>query len=92
MNRGKTIADASRLNRAIAPKLYGQKMHKLENLEARRKKRGLTQPEMAQSLGCSLATYREWEQGRHWPSAFWLPQIAALLRCSIEELYQEAET
>lgn len=91
MSKGRTIEEASRLARAIAPRLYRQEMTGLENLKHRRQKRGLTQADMADALGCRSVTYQEWEQGRHWPSAYWLPQLAALLHCSIEELYQEAE-
>ena len=91
MNKGKTIEEASRLARAIAPKIYGRKMTMLENLAARREKRGLTQEEVAFAIGCCTTTYRAWEKGRQWPSAYWMPQLAALLHCSIEELYQEAE-
>lgn len=59
----------------------------LAGLQYRRKAAGLTQDELAQSLGVARSAISMWEIGSAWPSAAILPKLADLLLCSIEELY-----
>lgn len=54
-----------------------------------RKAAGFTQEAMAEALGVTRAALAAWETGRGLPSAGLLPDIAALLLCSIDDLYQE---
>lgn len=63
----------------------------LLGLAERRKAAGYTQQSLAQLLGVERATLGMWEIGRSWPSAALLPQMADLLLCSIDELYQAPE-
>lgn len=51
-----------------------------------RKRAGLTQHEVALSLGISDASVCQWETGKTLPRTQLLPQIAALYNCSIDEL------
>lgn len=68
------------------------KRTKLEGLQPRRKAAGLTQAEVAEALGIERATVGMWETGTSWPSARVLPDLAGLLCCSIDELYEVPES
>ena len=57
------------------------------SLGARRRAAGLSQTKAADLIGCSRASLPYWEQGHTWPSSYWLPRMAAVYGCSIEELY-----
>lgn len=52
-----------------------------------RKRAKISQERAAELCYCAVGTWREWEQGRHWPNAVRLPEIASILGCRIEELY-----
>lgn len=52
---------------------------------------GYTQEGMAEALGVTRSALAAWETGRGLPSAGLLPDIAALLLCSIDDLYAETE-
>ena len=67
------------------------KRTKLEGLQPRRKRAGLTQADVAEALGIERATVGMWETGTSWPSARVLPDLAGLLYCSIDELYEATE-
>lgn len=67
------------------------KRTKLEGLQPRRKRAGLTQADVAEALGIERATVGMWETGTSWPSARVLPDLAGLLCCSIDELYEAPE-
>ena len=68
------------------------KRTKLEGLQPRRKRAGMTQAEVAEALGIERATVGMWETGTSWPSARVLPDLAGLLCCSIDELYTAPES
>lgn len=63
----------------------------LQGLAPRRKAAGYTQATLAAELGVTRSLLAAWEVGQLWPSARRLPEIARLLKCSIEELYQPPE-
>ena len=67
------------------------KRTKLEGLQPRRKRAGMTQADVAEALGIERATVGMWETGTSWPSARVLPDLAGLLCCSIDELYTAPE-
>lgn len=67
------------------------KRTKLEGLQPRRKAAGMTQADVAEALGIERATVGMWETGTSWPSARILPDLAGLLCCSIDELYEAPE-
>lgn len=48
---------------------------------------GITQKAAAEKIGVPAPTLRQWEQGRHWPSSYYLPLLAETYGCSIEALY-----
>ena len=59
----------------------------LAGLAVRRKRAGFTQQSFADALGIERARYANYEIGKAWPPASLLPGIAALLGCSIDDLY-----
>lgn len=58
-----------------------------ENIRTYRKALGLTQKELSEQLGISDKTVSRWESGVQLPEASLLPQIADVLKVSIDELY-----
>ena len=60
----------------------------LAGLASRRKFVGYTQATFAEALGIDRARLAMWEIGQAWPSAAWLPKMADLLCCTIDDLYK----
>ena len=60
----------------------------LVGLAPRRKRAGYTQASFAEALGIERPRLAMWEIGQAWPSAAWLPAMADLLGCSIDDLYE----
>ena len=60
----------------------------LYGLKPRREARGLTQRELADLIGGDRESIRAWETGVYWPSAQYLPKLAAALGCRMEDLYR----
>jgi transcriptional regulator with XRE-family HTH domain len=52
-----------------------------------RERAGMNLKELAKAAGICPETYRSWETGKTWPSAFHLANLATVLGVSIEELY-----
>ena len=63
------------------------KIDGMRALQGCRIRAGISQKRLSDLTGISRPTIRQWETGRHWPSAYQIPKLAAALRCSIEELY-----
>lgn len=59
----------------------------LSGLKPQRKKAGMNQTELARAAGTSKQSIRMWEIGECWPSAEWLPKLAAALGCEIKDLF-----
>ena len=57
-----------------------------EKLKCLRQERGMTQAELAERLGVSPSAVGMYEQGRREPEGALLARIAAILRCSADEL------
>ena len=62
-----------------------------EKLQELRKKRGLTQEELAQALYVSRTAVSKWESGRGYPSIDSLKEIARFFSVSIDELLNGEE-
>lgn len=60
-----------------------------ENVRIRelREQAGLTQGQIAEHMGVDQAAVHRWEIGKAMPRAAKLPELAALLHCTIDELY-----
>lgn len=67
------------------------KLRRLEGLAARRKAAGYTQETFAEALGVQRAALAAWETLRSFPSAGFLPNIADLLLCTVDDLYKAPE-
>lgn len=64
----------------------------LVGLAPRRKRAGYSQQALADALGITRSLLAAWEtRDGLWPSARWLPAMADLLGCSIDELYEAPE-
>lgn len=59
----------------------------LQGLAPMRRRAGFTQYALAEALGVDRGRLANWENGI-WPSAGWLPKLADLLCCGIDELYE----
>ena len=59
------------------------------NLRLHRKKAGLTQIELAEKLGVSIATLRRWEPGETAPTGTRIIEIANLLQISPDEIIND---
>lgn len=49
----------------------------------------LTQQEVADALGIQRTTVAMWETGKSMPQASKLPQIAKILGCTVDELFEK---
>ena len=63
----------------------------MKNLRARRLAAHMTQAELAAALGVTQGAVYGWEIGTKYPSADKLPALARVLRCKIDDLYEENE-
>ena len=61
------------------------------NIRIHRKQAGLTQIELADKLGVSIATLRRWEAGETAPTGTRIMEIAALLGISPDGLISDSE-
>ncbi len=57
-----------------------------------RKEKNMTQMELADAMGVSYQAVSNWERGNSMPDISKLPELAALLGCSIDELLNEGES
>ena len=57
------------------------------NIKTLREKRGFRQEDLAKELNVDRSAVAKWETGCAVPKADRLPQIAKVLSCSIEDLY-----
>ena len=64
----------------------------LVGLSQLRMRAKLTQAELARRMGVSRAVVNNWEQFKNWPSSEYLPKIAEVLGCSVEDLYRDHST
>lgn len=78
-----TEPTSSRISEAI---LSG-KMTGADGIRSCRKRAKISQETAAELCGVAVGSWREWEQGRHWPSSRALPMIAAVLGARLEEIY-----
>lgn len=61
------------------------------NLIRARNKAGLTQKQIADSLGIGQSTVAMWETGESTPRSAMLPMIAKAYNCSLDDLFAEEE-
>lgn len=56
------------------------------SFKSARERSGMTQRDLATALGVDQSTVSLWEIGKTRPRAKLLPELARILRCSIDEL------
>ena len=61
------------------------------NIKSLREKAGLTQDELAKSLGVHQTTVGKWETAGIYPRGELIHKIANALNCSIEDLYRKED-
>lgn len=61
------------------------------NLEKIRKEKGISQCDLALSLGVTQGAVSMWESGAYMPSSKKLLQLAAVLGCTVDELLKGEE-
>ena len=71
----------------IAQDIHTGKLTTLAGLRPCRERAGMSLKELAAAADICPETYRSWETGKTWPSAFHLAKLATVLVVSIEELY-----
>lgn len=57
------------------------------NLQKLRKKKDLTQEELAQKLGVTFQAVSKWENAKAAPDIFLLPTMAGIFGCTIDQLF-----
>ena len=62
------------------------------NLKKIRVNKGLTQTNLAKSLGVTQQCVELWERNKRSPRAALLPKLAKVLGCTIDELMADGET
>jgi len=63
----------------------------LPGIRPRRLALGMKAAHLAEEIGVTKQAWFYWENGDTMPSAGYLPALAELLQCSIEDLYKDAE-
>lgn len=61
------------------------------NIRTARESKNMTQSDLANALKLSRTTIAMWETGESMPRADKLPDLARLLGCSIDDLFQREE-
>lgn len=57
----------------------------------KRKRMRLTQEELAAQLNVDRSTVAKWETGKSAPRSFMLIRLAKILKCPLEELFDETQ-
>ena len=60
------------------------------NISEKRKKMGLTQEELAEKLGVTFQAVSKWETAKAAPDISFLPELADIFKCTIDELFSRA--
>ena len=60
-----------------------------ERLKAYRKKHHLTQAELSNRLFVSPQAISKWERGLGYPDIAFLPRLATLLECSVNDFFKD---
>lgn len=61
------------------------------NIATLRKRAGLTQKSLAAAMDVTDAAVAQWETGAAMPTADKLPKLAAVLGCTIDDLFKKEE-
>ncbi len=62
------------------------------DISRHRRRAGVSQVWLARRLGVAQNTVSNWESGRCQPMAGYLPDLAEIFQCCIEDLYEPADS
>ncbi len=62
------------------------------NIKFYRERAGLKQEAVAKKLNVDQSAVSHWERGNNGPSAKYLPKLAKMFGCTVEELKAESES
>ncbi len=57
------------------------------NIQDRRKKKGMTQEQLADEIGVTYQAISKWERGKSTPDIALLPELARVFGCHIDDLF-----
>ncbi len=63
----------------------------MNRIQAARQRQGITQGNLAKSIGVERSTVSKWETGKSNPRAEMLPKLADLLKCTVDDLVRSKE-
>lgn len=63
----------------------------MNNFKRLREQANLTQQNIADTLNIRQSTVAMWESGEQFPRADKLPELAKILNCTIDDLFNEGE-
>lgn len=73
-------------------KLNEEMRNKMNAIIGLRKKRGLSQVQLAEKLNITQGAVSQWEMGLSKPKSEILPELAKVLNCTIDELFKDEAT
>lgn len=62
-----------------------------EKIRAFRAEKGLTQKEFGHRIGVSAQAVSKWEKRLCYPDIFWLPHLARVLGCPVDDFFESEE-
>lgn len=62
-----------------------------EKIRMHRLRRSMTQERLSQSVGVTAQAVSKWESGQSYPDITLLPELAAVLGVSIDELFESSQ-
>lgn len=74
---------------SITEQVAQKRGENVKEIKRRREARGMKQVELADALGVSQPTIVTWESAEGYPPSRFLPALAAVLGCTIDELYAD---
>lgn len=60
----------------------------MNNIKRLRVKNNITQAELAEKLGIKRPSVANWERGKTFPKTEFLPTLASIFKCKIDDLFQ----
>lgn len=61
----------------------------MQEIVVQRKKKGMTQAELAKRLGVTQGAVSQWESGISKPDIFTVVKMAAVFECTVDELLKD---
>lgn len=62
-----------------------------DNIRFKRRRRRMKQTDLAKLIYCTNETISNWENGKTYPTAFFLKKMSEVFECSIDDFFEGAE-